>query len=282
MTIAILGAGRLGEALARGLTGACRLQANEVLVTCRRAERAEELRGAGYRVATSPEEIAEADLAFLCVRHRDAPALLGSLRGALAGRLVVSFVVGLPGDILARGAPGARVVRATTNAAVAVGAGFTALAPGPGATPADLERASALLSAVGEVAEVRESQLDQVNALAGAGPAFALAFAEALAEAGTASGLDAGLAHCAASAALRAAVALVDRTGRSFDSLVGDIAGPGGSTRAGLDVLSLGGLADLTAKAVTAALERAQARNAEAQATQNAALQPAISELDAN
>jgi pyrroline-5-carboxylate reductase len=100
------------------------------------------------------------------------------------------------------------------------------------------DRAEALMAALGSVEWLdREDLFDAVTALSGSGPAFVFRFADALAAAGAAVGLDPAQAERLARATLAGAAALLDASDESAGVLADRVASPGGTTRAGLDVL---------------------------------------------
>ncbi len=84
---------------------------------------------------------------------------------------------------------GVAVVRSMPNTPALVGEGASAIAAGAAAGPDDLAWAETVLSAVGTVVRVPESQLDAVTGLAGSGPAYLFLVAEALMDAGVTAGL---------------------------------------------------------------------------------------------
>jgi pyrroline-5-carboxylate reductase len=84
-----------------------------------------------------------------------------------------------------------------------------------------------------------EALMDAATAVAGSGAAYFYAFTEALARAGESAGLDSATADVLARATLRSAA---DSMGDDdLEALIGRIASPGGSTRAGLDALAQDG-----------------------------------------
>ncbi len=264
--IAFLGAGKLAETIIRGVLAAGALRREEILATCRRPERAAELRALGLRVASDPMDLASAEVAVLGVRHSDVPALLALMRTALAGKTVISLVVGAPSAFIEAAVPGARVVRAIPNTPAAVRLAVTAIAAGQTATSVDMARARSLFAPLGEVVEVPEALLDGVNAISGAGPAYLYAFARALAGAGRAAGLTAEMAQRVAAQTLLGAATLLATDRRTPDELISEVAGHGGSTRDALDVLERGGFDALLTSAVRAAIARAKARDEESRA----------------
>lgn len=262
--IAFIGAGALAEALIRGALAARAFGPDGFTVTARRPGRAAQLATLGWRVAGNREAAVAAETIVLGVRHLDMPPLLAELGDALPGKLLISMAVGVPAALVEAAAPGARVVRAVPNTPVSVGLGFTALAAGITALPGDVERAGALFGAVGEVVVLPENAIDAVNALSGVGPAYLYTLASGLAAAGSSTGLADGLVRRALAHSLRGAAELLVREAGATESLLGGMAGPGGSTRAALNVLETGGFEALLSTAVRACIARASERNGEA------------------
>ena len=102
---------------------------------------------------------------------------------------------------------------------------------------------------------MRISQMDAATAVAGSGAAYFYAFTEALARAGEAAGLDAGTADVLARATLRSAAESMGDD--PLDALIGRIASPGGSTRAGLEAMARDGrVTEMLNDTVAAAVRR--------------------------
>jgi len=184
--------------------------------------------------------------------------------GALADHapgLLVSILAGVEEPALRAACPLAgAVVRAMPNLPVALGRGVVALhARSAGG---DARRAAdALMRPLGLVEWVADEALfDAVTALAGSGPAFVYRFADALAAGGVAMGLPADQARRLAVATVEGAGALAAASPRDPAALAEQVASPGGSTRAGLDVLDRD---DALARLVAATLTAAERRNRE-------------------
>jgi pyrroline-5-carboxylate reductase len=105
-----------------------------------------------------------------------------------------------------------------------------------------------------------EGLFDAVTALSGSGPAFLFRFIDALAEAGATLGLPADQAARLAMATVEGSAALAAGAEESPAILADRVASPGGTTRAGLDILD----ADQALKAlVRDTLDAAARRGAE-------------------
>ncbi|RCV50743.1 pyrroline-5-carboxylate reductase, partial [Marinitenerispora sediminis] len=252
--IAIIGAGRMGEALLAGLLRQGR-SPSEVLVTEPRAPHAAELRQRyGVDVVGAADAVARADTVLLAIKPQDMLALLDDLAPSLAAdRLVISVAAGVTTAVIEKCLPGdVAVVRAMPNAPALVGAGMTAIAGGRHAAEEHLDRAEELLSSVGEVARVPERHLDAVTALSGSGPAYFYYVVESLVDAGVLLGLPRETAHRLAVQTATGAAAML-RDGEHPVLLREAVTSPGGTTAAAVRELDRHGVRAALTDAVQAA-----------------------------
>ncbi|QYX57868.1 pyrroline-5-carboxylate reductase [Roseovarius sp. SCSIO 43702] len=153
------------------------------------------------------------------------------------------------------------IIRAMPNTPAAVGRGITAIIGNEKATPAHLDLAEDLLSAVGQVVRLEdESQMDAVTGVSGSGPAYVFHMIECLAKAGEAQGLAPELAMQLAQATVAGAGALAEGSDETPEQLRINVTSPNGTTQAGLEVLmdEKRGLPDLMRRTVAAAAERSR------------------------
>ncbi|MFN3669182.1 MAG: pyrroline-5-carboxylate reductase family protein [Brevundimonas sp.] len=255
--VALVGCGRLGSAIVEGWlkTGAV-AAADLIILTPSEKPVAEVARAQGARV-NPPQGLAGARTVVLAVKPAKWREALTPLATSLGPDVqVVSVMAGVgAADIAAvSGRPVARIMPTT---AVAQAQGVAALwSEDAGAR----ETARGLFSAMAEVVDLdTEAHIDIATATAGSAPAFIHAFVQALARAGEAEGLDLEAATRLARGALRSAGAGLD-TGEDLDTLIGRVASPGGTTRAGLEAMAASGDLDRAAEAaVRAAVARARA-----------------------
>jgi pyrroline-5-carboxylate reductase len=261
MTVAILGAGKLGEALLSGLLRGGHEPA-DLVVTARRPERAAELHERYGVVAMSNSEAAEkATTLLLAVKPQDMGALLDEIVETVSShQLVISVAAGITTAFLERRlAPGAPVVRVMTNTPVLVDEAMSAISAGSHAGPEHLAATEALLAPVGKVLRVPESQQDAVTALSGSGPAYFFFLVEAMIDAGILLGLPRTVAaDLMVQTALGAAVMLRD-TGDHPVKLREAVTSPAGTTINAIRELENHGVR----AALLAALEAARDRSRE-------------------
>jgi len=189
--IAVLGAGKIGEALLAGLVAAGRAPA-DLVFTERHPERAAALSAQlGVESADVPAAAAKADVVVVAVKPQDIAPVLAELAPVLTpGTLVVSLCAGLPTALFEGGLPaGTPVVRVMPNTPMVVGEAMSAVSPGAHATAEHVALVEEMLGAVGKVVQVPESQQDAVTALSGSGPAYFFFLVEAMIDAGILLGL---------------------------------------------------------------------------------------------
>ncbi|MGY1630160.1 pyrroline-5-carboxylate reductase [Geodermatophilus sp. SYSU D01186] len=258
--LAIIGGGKIGEAL---LSGLVRRGGPDGIVVCERSpERAAELTER-YGVPTLGlnEAAARARVLLLAVKPQDIGSLLGLLGDAVdADHLVVSVAAGVPTSTIEAALPeGVPVVRVMPNTPALVDEGMCVLSAGAHADEAHLDEAEALLAAVGRVCRVPESQQDAVTALSGSGPAYFFYLVEAMIDAGILLGLPRTLAaDLIVQTALGSAVMLRD-SGEHPVQLREAVTSPGGTTIAAIRELERHGVR----AALIAAIEAAHARSVE-------------------
>lgn len=151
------------------------------------------------------------------------------------------------------------IVRTMPNTPAAVGRGITAICGNAHVTPAQLDTAEALMSAVGQVVRLEgEHQIDAVTAVSGSGPAYVFHLIEALAAAGVAEGLPMDMAMQLARATVIGSGELARQSTESAAQMRINVTSPGGTTAAALNVLmnDADGFPALLQRAVKAAADR--------------------------
>ncbi|HLY33999.1 MAG TPA: pyrroline-5-carboxylate reductase [Jatrophihabitantaceae bacterium] len=259
--VAILGGGKIGEALLSGLLRGART-VDDIVVAEKNADRADYIaRTYGVRTLEPVAAVAAARTVVLAVKPQDIDALLAEIRNEVTTEhVVVSVAAGVPTariqDGLAEGVP---VVRCMPNTPALVDQAMTAISAGSHADVAHLAIAESLLAAVGRVVEVPESQLDAVTALSGSGPAYFFYLVEAMIDAGILLGLPRALAaELIVQTAIGSAIMLRD-SGEHPVQLREAVTSPGGTTIAAIRELEIHGVR----AALLAAIEAAAARSRE-------------------
>jgi pyrroline-5-carboxylate reductase len=249
MHIALIGAGNMAGALARGL-------GQPAVVSDVDRRRAEELAAAiGGEVAESNAAAAErADAVVLC--HK--PGQLDDVAAEIGDRAkaVVSILGGTPVAAVEAAYPKRPVYRFMPSIAVEVGRGVILYARGSRAADGPEDEIVALFrDAAGTLIELPEPLFDAATAVMSCGPAFYALVAEALADGGVGQGLPADLAARMAVETMAGTSAVLEAHGDDTRELRRRVTSPGGMTARGLAALERGGVRAAFEEAVAAVVK---------------------------
>lgn len=255
----LVGAGNMGGAMLHRWIASGTVSAEHVTVINRSGRPVVE----GVRSVTEAPADERPDIVMLGIKPQmidEAPAFLRAGASGEPTPLLISILAGVEIAALARRFAARNIVRAMPNLPVAIGKGVVGL-HAPAAEPAARDVASALMAPLGLVEWIEAEPLfDVLTALAGSGPGFTYRFVDALAAGGAALGLPEDQALRLARATVEGAGLLAAAADETPAALAERVASPGGSTRAGLNVLDQD---DALTRLVGACLRAATDRNAE-------------------
>jgi pyrroline-5-carboxylate reductase len=260
--IGVIGAGKIGSAIARGIIRAGLVNKESVMSS----DVSDELRQAIARdldIKVTPDNGALCDFAeiiILAVKPQIVDPVAREIAKKLGkSKLLVSVAAGVPlGRIETHLEPGARVVRVMPNIPCVVGAGAAGFAGGGHATAADLEKVGAILNSFGVGLAVEEKYLDGVTGLSGSGPAYVFLFMEALADGGVQVGLSRDVALKLAMQTVYGAARMALESNKHLSELKDEVTSPGGTTIAGLYAMEQNGFRGTVMDAVVSATRRSQ------------------------
>jgi pyrroline-5-carboxylate reductase len=257
--IAIIGVGKMGEALLSGLLRAGR-PAGEVAAVEKRPERGEELTARYGVPVISPQEAAKsADTLVLAVKPQDMAQTLAELTGLVgSSQLVLSIAAGITTAVIERSLGSAQVpvVRAMPNTPALVDEAMTVISPGTFAAEEHLAHAEELLSPVGKVLRLPETQQDAATALSGSGPAYVYYLVEAMVDAGILLGMPRQAALDLITQTLYGAATMLRDSGEHPVILREAVTSPGGTTIAAIRELERHGVRAAFLAAIEAARDR--------------------------
>lgn len=261
--IAIIGGGKIGEALISGLLSQETVAPKDITVANRRSERSEELSNTYGVVCVTEASIAAegADILFLCVKPKDVLGVLEQISPVLESSsletIVVSMAAGLSTKTLEESLSlGTAVIRVMPNTPMLVGRGMSAFSRGRFVNDEQCEEISRLLSAVGAVLEVNEKDMDAVTALSGSAPAYFFMVIEAMTDAGIALGLQYDVARRLAVETMAGSAQLLLETHQPAAVLRTAVQSPGGTTIAAVEELEKAGLRSAFMQATRACARR--------------------------
>ncbi len=260
--IAVLGAGKLGEALISGMLDAGIVSKKQFIATAAHTERLEQLRGKVEVETTlsNAEAVRKAHLVLLCVKPRTVEEVLREVAEELTpNHIVVSVAASVTTrfmeTVINKAVP---VIRTMPNTPCLVKKGMTAIAPGKYATADHVAQARKIFDAIGRTLILDEKHMDAVTGLSASGPAFVYIIIESFVEAGVKVGLPREAATLLAAQMVLGAASMVLETGEHPAKLKDIVTTPAGCTIDGILELEDGGLRVTLIKAVVRATQRAK------------------------
>jgi pyrroline-5-carboxylate reductase len=265
--IAILGSGSMGTAILSGLL-ASGFDAAKVTITTKSMESAEKLAdelGVNALALTNQatanhDAVAGADVVLVAVKPAYVVEVLKDVAPNLTtDALVISVAAGITTASMEAAVPaGVAVVRAMPNTPAIVGRAVTGVSNGSRVSDAQLETALDLFETVGRVVVLPEEQIDALSTISGSGPAYVFYLIEQLTLAAQEMGFDEEVAAMLVEETFSGATELLSASNQSPETLRKQVTSPNGTTMQAVAVLENAQLAELFAKATSAALARAK------------------------
>jgi pyrroline-5-carboxylate reductase len=272
MRIGLIGGGKMGTALARGLSHA--INEIQLCVVEPHDEAWEALKKAVgekaklQRIHAEASWIDKLDVVILAVKPQQMDSVLKQIGRLHADKLVISVAAGIKlSRIEAALGECARIVRVMPNTPMLIGEGFSAYALSPRCLPSDECFVTTLLNSSPRIAggigskavRVEEHFMDAITALSGSGPAYAFHFVHALIEGGKQLGLEDTIARDAALWTVAGALAMLrEQPDRAPLDLARDVKSPGGTTEAACNFLEQHHWENLLISAMKAAEARSK------------------------
>ncbi|MFT4048818.1 MAG: pyrroline-5-carboxylate reductase [Solirubrobacterales bacterium] len=256
-TVALLGAGTMGEALLKGsLDGG--LVAQDVWVTARSRQRVDELiERYGVRGGTdNAAGAAEAQFIVLAVPPGHVAELLAEIADHLRrDAIVVSLADGVSlGDLEEHLPRGLAAARAMPSLTAQVGHGLTLLTTSASCSNEQSAAIGEFFGRSGEVVAVEEEQQAALGPLSSGGPAYFMYVADAMIEAGAMRGIPRDLAREIVTQAMAGSAAWLQHSSEDAAALRAKVTAPGGA--------GIQRIAELDRRAVRAAFVAALTKNA--------------------
>jgi len=261
-TLAVIGAGNIGRAIALGLVESERMQPGEIVLTRRRLDLLDDVAARGFQVTSDNREaVRRAQLIVIAVEPQQLDGVLDEIAGEIEPdrQVLVSVVSGASiAAILARLGTAMPVVRAMPNTAVALRRSMTCLAATAGAGEG-LERVRDLFDAVGETLVIDEELMVPATALCACGAAFFLRAVRAASQGGIEIGFHPEDALRLAAQTALGAAALVLQRGRHPEYEIDRVTTPRGCTIAGLNEMEHHGFSSALIRGIVVSADKARA-----------------------
>lgn len=260
-SIAILGGGNLGRALALGWTESGFCPADRIRITRRNPEKLTYFSEVGFRVGSDNREaVRESDIIVVAVQPQQVTELLEEIRSEIdpARHHIISVVSGVTinqlREPLQTTAP---IVRAMPNTAVSIGESMTCLSSQDGDESA-LKEAQELFDLVGRTLIIDEDMMVPATALCACGVAFFLRAIRAASQGGIEIGFHPEEALLLAAQTAKGAAGLLLSQGRHPESEIDQVTTPRGCTIAGLNEMEHQGFSSALIKGILLSASKAE------------------------
>jgi pyrroline-5-carboxylate reductase len=261
--LAILGAGNMAEAIARGLVRGNVLSPAQMVAADVAAARRELFsKELSIRaVESAADAVNGAAMILLSVKPQNMRDILSQIQPVLRDdALVISIAAGISTGFIEQNLSPkpCRVIRTMPNTPMLVGEGMVAMAPGARATQKDLDIARKLFSPAATVIDVTEDKLDAVTALSGSGPAYFFFLVEQMIRAGIELGMTPQEAHTLATRTALGAAKMLTSATDSPEELRRKVTSPKGTTHEAITHLEQNNWPQITVDAIKAAQRRSR------------------------
>lgn len=253
MKIAIIGAGNIGLAIARGLAASDGFNASDITLTRRNLSKLDDWQNQGFIITSDNlAAVKKSDVIILCVEPKQADAVLDEIKPELSAErhTLISVVSGLwVSQILRRLNLPLAVVRAMPNTAIGIGESMTCLAAQENQSQA-LELAQSIFDTVGKTLEIEEEQMGAATALGACGIAFFLRVIRAASQGGIEAGFHSVDALMIASQTAKGAASLLLKAENHPEYEIDRVTTPRGCTISGLNQMEHEGLSSAMIKGI--------------------------------
>lgn len=265
--ITFLGAGNMAKSIVTGLLTAG-FDASHIMMTGRNKTKLSEVE-ALLQVSVTTDNVKAtqwADVVVVAVKPMHIGELIDSLDrpSCHSGKLFVSILAGIPLGLLKQKLPQVDWVRCMPNTPVAIGKGVSGLYAEIELSQSNHQRVTDLFAMVGRVLWLKsESMIDNITAAAGSAPAYFYLFIEAMMDECIAMGFEPDEARLLVTQVGEGAIGMVQAYPNKLVTLLRqEVTSKKGTTEAALEVMIAEGLPEVIARAMQAAVARAQALGA--------------------
>ena len=258
LSIAIIGGGNLGQAMALGLIDSG-YPADKLTLTRRNAGKLEEFTEKGCSVLTdNSQAVKAADLIILAVKPYNVREILSGVAKDIDPKkhVIVSVVSGINmselTDLTPKGTP---FFRAMPNTAADVNESITCICH-THAGPEQIDVVNSVFTTMGKTTFIQEELMDAATVLGACGIAYVMRFIRAMVQGGIEIGFDAKTASSIVTQTVKGAAELLIERGSHPESEIDKVTTPKGCTIAGLNEMEHHGFSSALIKGIRTSYER--------------------------
>lgn len=269
MKIAFIGVGNIANAMINGFVSEGVLRGEFVYVYDCDIEKYKHIAASGVHCCVScVDAVSSAELVVFALK----PAVVLEVADSLAasgcdfsGKTFISVAAGISTRLICSALrQDVPVIRAMPNTPLLVGEGAVALSRNSFVDDKTFCYVCRLFSAISEIAVLGEELMNAVISVNGSSPAYIYAFYKAMLDGALKQGIPQKDASALLLQSFKGAIAMIQKSGKSIDTLISDVSSPGGTTLAALSVFNGANLSGIVYDAMLACTARAEEMATEA------------------
>ncbi len=246
-TIAIIGAGNMGQAIAQGLLSKKIITQEQLILT-------------NSQTRNNKEAVANADVIILAIKPQMAQTVVNEIKDQIKDKLVISIMAGITIETIQQTLrKRVAVVRVMPNLGAKVGKSMSVWVKSKEVTKNHEAIVKSILEAIGMQLELQEEQqINMATAISGSGPAYFFYITELLAKAAERLGFSHAEASLLARQTFLGGAELLQASNQSVVGLRHAVTSKSGTTEAAIETFQKANLQGTMTKGVLAAFQRAR------------------------
>jgi pyrroline-5-carboxylate reductase len=253
-SIAIIGCGNLGLALANGILAHIEFKPEQLALSKRNIATLDLYSKKGVFVTSNNKEVIKGKrIVFLAVKPYDVDKILNEIKDDFNpdNQLIVSVATGITSAQLLNHLPGATVFRAMPNTAADIGESMTCISTNS-QKQEELDEVAQLFNLMGNSIYIKEELMESATVLAACGIAYVLRFMRSMVQGGIQIGFDANTATEIVNHVVRGAADLLITNKQHPETEIDKVTTPKGCTIVGLNEMEHNGFSSSLIKGITA------------------------------
>lgn len=256
--IAIIGAGNLGIAIAKGIVEKGLSSPEKITLTRRNLQALSEVAADGFKTSSdNAKAVAASGIVILCVQPNQLETLISDIKSSLrSGQVIVSVITGvsilklqnLLGDEM-------QVIRAMPNTAIAIGESMTCMAA-TSVSKDSIAQVELLFGALGKTLVIEEELMQAATVLGASGIAFFMRYLRAATQGGIQMGFDAKDAQLIAVQTAKGAASLILDQQSHPEVEIDKVTTPQGCTIEGLNEMEHKGFSSALIRGIMTSFQR--------------------------
>lgn len=256
--IAIVGAGNLGIAIARGIVEKGLSSPEKIILTRRNHQSLSTVASEGFNTSSdNPKAVSSAEIIVLCVQPNQLETLIGEIKSSLReDQVIVSVITGVSIEKLQTLVGSEKeVIRVMPNTAIAIGESMTCIAASD-VSENSLTNVELLFGALGKTLIIEEELMQAATVLGASGIAFFMRYLRAASQGGIQMGFDAKDAQLITVQTAKGAASLILEQESHPEVEIDKVTTPQGCTISGLNEMEHRGFSSALIQGIMTSFQR--------------------------